>query len=136
MALPASTDQSPYLLLVDDDAAVGDALKFSMELEGFQVRTYPDAEALLAAAAMPDVGCLVIDLNLPDLDGLELLRRLRARKVGLPAVIITTNPTAIIRARALAQGTPIVEKPLLTDALLETIRGLMRPPETPAPLPV
>jgi len=114
---------------------VGDALKFSMELEGFQVRTYADAAALLDAGPTPDVGCLVIDLNLPDVDGLELLRRLRARKVTLPAVLITTNPTAIIRARARAQGAPIVEKPLLTDALLETIRGLMRPAEASGPLP-
>lgn len=123
--------KKPVLLLVDDDAAVGDALKFSMEMEGFQVRTYPDAEALLASAAPPDVGCLVIDFNLPDMDGLQLLERLRARQVTLPAVLITTAPNAKLRERARLQGTPIVEKPLLTDALLDTVRGMMAPQDRP-----
>lgn len=117
---------SPVLLLVDDDAAVGDALKFSMEMEGFEVRTYAGGEALLKAGAAPEFGCLVIDFNLPDMDGLQLLERLRASNVTLPAVLITTAPNAKLRERARAQGVPIVEKPLLTDALLDTVRGIMR----------
>ncbi len=117
----------PILLLVDDDEAVGDALKFALELEGFEVRTYPSAEALLATGLPGGDGCLVLDLNLPEMNGMELLARLRASGVRLPAILITTNPTAKTRALALAQGAPIVEKPLLSDALLETVREVMRP---------
>ena len=112
----------PVVLLVDDDAAVAHALKFSLELEGFEVRTFAEGEALLAEAGLPERGCLVLDMNLPGADGLEVVRRLRERRVGLPAVLITTAPTPTLRARARAAGVPIVEKPLLGDALPDQVR--------------
>lgn len=117
----------PAVVLVDDDVAVAHALKFSLELDGFQVLTYPEGEALLASGPLPQHGCLVLDVNLPGMDGLELLRRLRERAVGLPAVLITTNPNAALRARAAAAGVPIIEKPLLSDALLDAVRGAIEP---------
>jgi two-component system response regulator FixJ len=88
------------VLLVDDDAALAEAVKFAMELEGFAVQTYPDGESLLNLKSFPKRGCLVIDVKLPGVDGLELLRRLRARRVMLPAVLITTNPPPSLRIHA------------------------------------
>lgn len=118
-------DAQPVVVVIDDDAAVSHALKFSLELDGFHVRTYPDGDALLAAAALPERGCLVLDMNLPGMDGLELLSRLRERRVSLPAVLITSNPNAALRARAAVAGVPIAEKPLLTDALPDMVRRMM-----------
>lgn len=112
----------PTVVLVDDDAAVAHALQFSFELDGFRVRTYAEGGSLLAREDLPEVGCLVLDYNLPGMNGLELLGRLRRRRVSLPAILITTNPNAALRARAAAAGVPIVEKPLLTDALLDRVR--------------
>lgn len=112
----------PVLVLVDDDAAVAHAVKFAFELDGFEVRTFPDGEGLLAAA-LPERGCLVLDQHLPGMDGLEVLRRLRERGATLPAVLITTAPNRALRGRAEAAGTPIVEKPLLCDDLLERVRA-------------
>ncbi len=117
-------DSPPFLLLVDDDDPVIDSLAFAFELEGFRVIPCGDAESALAAQLPEGRGCLVIDLNLPGMDGLELLAELRTRGVVVPAVLITTHPTAKVRARALAQGATIVEKPLITDALLDAVRGL------------
>ena len=74
------------ILLVDDDAAVRNALKFSLEMEGFSVRLYPTPEALLAESNLPAVGCLVIDYRMPEIDGLELVERLRNRGVALPVL--------------------------------------------------
>lgn len=110
------------VLLVDDDAAVAHALKFALELDGFQVRTFPEGDALLAVGELPTRGCLVLDVNLPGMNGLELLARLRARKVALPAVLITSHPNAALRAGAAAAGVPIVEKPLMADALSDVVR--------------
>ena len=115
------------MLLVDDDAALSEAVKFAMELEGFSVQTYPDGESLLNVRSFPKRGCLVIDVKLPGINGLELLRRLRARKVTLPAVLITTNPPPSLRIQAAAADVPIVEKPLLQDELMDTIRTLVAP---------
>jgi FixJ family two-component response regulator len=113
------------VLVVDDDAALAESLKFALGLEGFAVQTYPDAESLLGAGRLPGQGCLVLDVKLPGMDGLELLHRLRARKVTLPAVLITTHPTPALRVHAAAAGVPIVEKPLLRDELVETVRDLL-----------
>jgi len=112
----------PAVILVDDDPAVTHAIQFSFDLEGLDVRSFRDGESLLAAGDMPDSGCLILDHNLPGMDGLALLERLRAAGVELPAILVTTNPRTALRNRAAAAGVPIIEKPLLTDALLMTVR--------------
>ena len=117
------TDQQrPTILLVEDDPAVVNALKFSLELEGFAVSAYADGETLLASRPLPEKGCLVLDYHLPGIDGLNLLERLRAANVTLPAILITTNPRNAVRMRAALAGVQIIEKPLLTDALRDSVR--------------
>ncbi len=126
--LVASASSRPAVILVDDDPAVSHALQFSFDLEGLDVRSFGDGGSLLAEGDLPASGCLVLDYYLPGMDGLTLLERLRASGVRLPAILITTNPSAAVRNRAAAAQVPIVEKPLLTDALLTTVRtALTRP---------
>lgn len=112
----------PTVILVDDDPAVAHAVQFSFDLEGLEVRSYSDAESLLESGDTPASGCLVVDQNLPGMSGLSLLEHLRGLGVQLPAILITTNPRAALRDRAAEAGIPIIEKPLLTDALLTTVR--------------
>src|SRR5262249_8979595 len=71
--------------------------------------------------------CLVIDYKLPDIDGMDLARRLRGAGVTAPMILITSNPDARCRARAARDGAVIVEKPLLGDRLLREIRTLTEP---------
>ncbi len=120
--LPASAPIRPAVILVDDDPAVTHAVQFSFDLEGLDVRGYRDGESLLACPDIPERGCLILDQNLPGMDGLTVLQRLREIGVRLPAILITTNPRAALRDRAASAGVPIIEKPLLTDALLTTVR--------------
>ena len=120
--------QRPAILLVEDDPAVVNALTFSLELEGFDVCAYADAETLLASTPLPTRGCLVLDYNLPGMDGLDLLERLRAAHVDLPAILITTNPRRALRAQAAIAGVEIIEKPLLTDALRDSVRNALGAP--------
>lgn len=115
----------PSVILVDDDPAVAHAVQFSFDLEGLDVRSFRDAESLLAFGNLPDKGCLILDYQLPGEDGLSLLERLRAKDVRMPAILITTNPRPHLRARAAAAGVPIIEKPLLTDALLTAVRSAL-----------
>jgi FixJ family two-component response regulator len=71
----------------------------------------------------------VVDYQLPGMDGLELVEVLRRRAVRLPALLITTHPTALVRSRAQAAGVDIFEKPLLAETLGEAInRALTAPP--------
>jgi FixJ family two-component response regulator len=117
----------PTVVVVDDDMAVRNSLKFFLEVEGFLVRAYASAADLFADGTMPDVGCLVIDYKLPLTNGLELLAELRRRKIALPAILITTNPSSLLRAQAAAAGAALIEKPLLNEALFECIRTALRP---------
>ena len=111
------------VFVIDDDPAVRNSLKFSLEIEGYAVGVFSSAKEILAASDLPEKGCLLIDYGLPDMTGLDLLDRLRKRGVGLPAVLITSNPGPILRFRASEVGVPIVEKPLLGNSLAEAIRN-------------
>ncbi|MFG1464916.1 response regulator [Xanthobacter sp. DSM 24535] len=110
------------VLLVDDDPAIRSSLKFALELEGFDVRTFA-APAEILSADLPLHGCIVVDYYLPGQDGLELLNQLKARHVSLPAILITTNPPANVRRRAFAAGVSIIEKPLLSNALSDAVHA-------------
>ena len=118
---------TPTVLLVDNDPAVRASLRFSLELDGFVVETYEGSEALLKEPAMPSIGCLVIDFRLPTLDGLSLLALLRERGVGLPAIILTSNPTRSLRSRVADADALLVEKPLLSDGLTRALAASMQP---------
>lgn len=112
------------VLVVDDDEAVRGALKFSLELEGFDVRLYDGREMLLADRDLPAEGCLVIDHRSPDMDGLALLRDLRARQVEMPAILMVSDHLSEkLRGRATGAGVlNVLEKPLSDSALIESIR--------------
>ena len=110
------------MLVVDDDSAVGNSLKFVLEVEGFQVRVFSSAEELLNEDSLPDASCLVVDYYMPGMNGLELVAHLRDRNVLIPAILITPAPSQNLRNRAAAAGVPIVEKPLLGSRLLDSIR--------------
>lgn len=115
------------VVVVDDDDAVRNALKFSLELEGFEVRSYANAAAVLADPELPRHACLVVDLRMPCIDGIELIERLRARGVTTPAVLIVSNiPDRDTRDRARRAGVEILEKPLSDGALVERIRSLLQ----------
>jgi FixJ family two-component response regulator len=119
---------SPVLLVVDDDAAVLGSLKFCLEIDGFEVQLYASGEALLNEAALPLSGCLVLGYHLPDMTGLDLLAKLRSQGVVLPALLITGHPGIALRRQAAVAGVAIVEKPVLGNALTEAIRGVLDAP--------
>jgi FixJ family two-component response regulator len=120
-----SASARSVVLVVDDDPAVRNSLKFALEVEGFSVQVYPTGTALLDADDMPNSGCLVADYNLPGINGLDLLEVLRARGVKLPAILITSHPTAALRSRATSAGVRLIEKPLLNDTLFQCIRSAL-----------
>ena len=110
------------VLVVDDDPDVLGSLRFSLEVEGYRVRTYADGEAILSDPALPALGCLVVDFHIPGRDGLAVIDRLRARQVEMPAILITSAPPAAVVRRAAEAGVRIIEKPLLGSTLLDGIR--------------
>ena len=119
--------------VVDDDPAVRNSLKFSLEIEGFAVGVYAKAEDLLEEDDLSRFRCLVVDQHMPGLSGLDLVTKLRERQVTVPVILITTHPSKALVARARDAHVPIVEKPLLGNALLDGIRGLVATQARPEP---
>jgi two-component system, LuxR family, response regulator FixJ len=120
--LRAAVNAKPVILVVDDDAAVRNSLKFMMEVEGFEVRAYSNAHELLSEDNLPDSSCLVVDYHMPAMNGLGLVAVLRDRRVSIPAILMTAHPDENMRKQAAAAGIPIVEKPLLGTRLLDSVR--------------
>jgi two-component system, LuxR family, response regulator FixJ len=114
------------VIVVDDDDAVRQSLKFALDLEGLSVRLYRDGHHFLAEDDLPPTGCLVVDYRMAGIDGIELVKRLRARRVHLPAILITTKCTPGLLERARRVGfRQVLEKPLEDGSLLEGIRGAL-----------
>jgi two-component system, LuxR family, response regulator FixJ len=122
--LPMSSPAKPTVYVVDDDAAVLGSLQFLLETDGFAVRTFKNGTALLNAAEMPGADCYVIDYKMPDINGIDLVGRLRKANDNTPVVLITGYPDENISARAAAAGVKeVILKPLLDENLLKGIRG-------------
>jgi two-component system response regulator FixJ len=117
----------PTIYVVDDDADVLGSLRFLLETDGFSVRTFRSGEALLNAVRSTGVDCFVIDYKMPDMNGIDLARRLRNRDVAAPVILITGYPDEHISARAEAAGVrDVLLKPLLDDSLVTRIRGAIQ----------
>lgn len=123
MPIPAN----PTVYVVDDDADVLGSLRFLLESDGFKVRTFRNGSALLNAARSSDVDCFVIDYKMPDMNGIDLARRLRNRDMAAPIILITGYPDENIAARAVAAGVhDVLLKPLLDESLVTRIRGAIQ----------
>jgi two-component system, LuxR family, response regulator FixJ len=112
----------PVIAVVDDDPAVCSSLKFSLELEGFAVRLYRNGAEFLATDGLADCKCFVIDQRMPGMSGMQVISELRGRNISTPAILIISQPSRVLSARAAEADVPIIEKPLLNNALVEKIR--------------
>lgn len=122
-------DCGRVVIVIDDDDAVRNSLKFSLEIEGFKVETFADGTALLSQAELPACGCLIVDQNLPQIRGLEIVAELRRRRFLAPAILITTHPSESVRRQAHNAGIPIIEKPLLSGVLIDMVQHAMTQPK-------
>ncbi len=115
----------PIIAVVDDDAAVRNSLKFSLEIDGFSIRTYACAEELLGSGNLDNFQCLVVDQDMPRMTGLELVTALRAQGVKVPAVLIIGRLMPAVTRQASIAGIPVVEKPFLGNGLIDSIRAAL-----------
>jgi len=123
--MPSSAKSTVYV--VDDDADVLGSLRFLLETDGFEVRTFRSGVSLLNAVCSTGVDCFVIDYKMPEMNGIDLVRRLRNRDIAAPVILITGYPDENIAARAEAAGVHhVLRKPLLDESLVTRIRGAIQ----------
>lgn len=121
--------------IVDDEEPVRKSLAFLLTMTGFTVRVHDSASAFLAAARTIGKGCLITDLRMPDMSGVELLERLKDAGVSIPAVVITGHGDVPMAVAAMKAGAvDFIEKPFEDEVLVEALRrAASRLEESPAP---
>ena len=123
----SSAIPAPMIHVVDDDTDVLGSLRFLLETDGFEVRTFRSAAALLNGSVTGEADCFVIDYKMPAMSGIDLARRLRNRHVGAPISLITGYPDENIEQKAAAAGIRhVLLKPHLEESLVSRIRGAIQ----------
>jgi two-component system response regulator FixJ len=109
--------------VVDDEEAVRNSLAFLLGSSGFAVRTHSSASAFLDIAPSIRNGCLITDLRMPDIDGVELLKRLKDAGAMLPAIVVTGHGDVQMAVEAMKTGAlDFIEKPFSEEVLLDSIK--------------
>jgi len=117
---------SQVVHVIDDDIAVRQSLAFLLSTAGLAVRVHESAVAFLSILPGAPGGCVVTDIRMPDMDGLELQRRLRANKIELPVIVITGHGDVALAVEAMKAGAiDFIEKPFDDEVLLAAIRSAL-----------
>jgi two-component system response regulator FixJ len=108
--------------IVDDDEAVRDSLAALLQSKAFEVRSFASALEFLASAPSLPVGCLIVDIRMPEMDGLALQQRLAERALEFPMIVITGHGEVPLAVRAMKAGAiDFIEKPFASDIILESL---------------
>src|SRR5271168_5489075 len=126
------------IALVDDDKNILESVTMLLEQEGYHVRAYSDGVAALTALTATPPDLAILDIKMPRMDGLELLRRLRQANAELPVIFLTSKDEEIDELMGLNAGADdYIRKPFSQRLLLERVRAVLRRAESrktpPAP---
>ena len=123
----SSSPVKPVVCVVDDDPGVLGSLRFLLETDGFDVKTFRNGAALLGTAASHRADCFVIDYKMPNMNGIDLANRLRNRDIVTPVVLITGYPDDGISEKAAVAGVHhVLLKPHLEESLVARIRSAIQ----------
>ena len=116
------TSEERTVHLVDDDASVLRSVGFMLKTSGHRVETYESGAELLKNRAQLEQGCILLDIRMPGMDGLEVQQALKDKGVGLPVIIMTGHGDVTLAVRAMKAGAvDFIEKPFAKDALLASL---------------
>lgn len=121
---------APFIAIIDKDQGVRRAISRLLRAHGFRAQGYASAEAFLLRGRMDEPSCLVLDIELDGVSGMELLERLKADRLSVPVVIMTAAHEDSTRRSSLEAGcAAYLQKPSSAELLLDAIANAMRPAE-------
>ena len=113
--------------VIDDDEAFRESLVFLLQTAGLAVTSHASATDFLEAAAAADLGCIVSDVRMPGMTGIELLRRLKELGIGVPVIVVTGNGDVPLAVEAMKFGAvDFLEKPFDDEVLLASVRSALQ----------
>jgi two-component system response regulator FixJ len=116
----------PVIHVIDDDDAARQSLAFLLQSAQFAACAHNSARTFLDAMSAIVPGCIITDVRMPEIDGIELLRRLKSLKIGWPVIVITGHADVPLAIEAMKQGAvDFIEKPYNGDALLGAVRAAL-----------
>ena len=117
-----SNPEERVVHLVDDDAAIRRSVGFMLKTSGHRVESYESGDAFLKSSAKLDQGCILLDIRMPGIDGLEVQQALQDRGVSLPVIIMTGHGDVSLAVKAMKAGAvDFIEKPFEKQALLASL---------------
>jgi FixJ family two-component response regulator len=130
---PAAQDAPPVVGVIDPDPVARNGLRSLLQRLGVDVATFDSAESYLLAANGRHLACLIVDLLLPGMSGLELLRRLRSAGNDVPVVLLADESDVPTAVAAMREGaTDFIEKPYVDVAVLKQVQKLIHSPPNSA----
>lgn len=116
--------------VIDDDEALRESLAFLLRAAQLEVKSYPSARAFLDELPDESLGCVITDVRMPDISGIDLLRRLKELKIGVPVIVVTGHGDVALAVEAMKIGAAdFFEKPFDDDLLLASVRSALREQE-------
>ena len=113
--------------LVDDDAAIRRSVGFMLKTSGHQVQSYESGAELLKSGSQLEPGCILLDIRMPEMDGLQVQQALQERGVSLPVIIMTGHGDVALAVKAMKAGAvDLIEKPFAKDSLLSSLEEAFR----------
>jgi len=118
---------APNIFLVDDDDVVRDSVRVLLETRNFTVTDFPSGDAFLRRSTNDAGDCMLLDLHMPGMTGMDLLKQLRRRGDKTPVILITGRLDSNAQAEAQNLGVPLLEKPVSPQVLFAAIEDALHP---------
>lgn len=116
-----------YVHIVDDDNAVRQALVLLMESVSIPVKSYSSAEEFLEKYKTSEPGCLLLDVRMPGMNGLQLLELMKEKRINIPVIFITGHGDVVMAVKAMKLGaSDFIEKPFDNDSLIRSVRNCLK----------
>jgi two-component system response regulator FixJ len=113
----------PVVHVIDDDEALRDSIRMFLANEGLDVRTYASADAFLRTLDLPATGCVVTDVRMPGMSGMDLLVEIGRQGLALPVIVVTGHADVPLAVRAMKRGAvDLLEKPFQGEELIDAVR--------------
>jgi FixJ family two-component response regulator len=122
----ATQDRPKLLAIIDDDECIRNALEGLMKSEGLPTRAFVSAEDFLKSGLLQDIACLITDIRMPGMSGLELQEKLNAERYSIPTIFLTAHGDEKMRLQAMRRGAvEFLAKPFDDEVLLDSVRAAL-----------